>query len=98
MPAIASKLNALIENLLQMPLGVRLRAWDGSEAGPKDGPVLIIRHRRALRQAGPGREPAGPRPVDRTRSTPAPISELRCVSTSRCTSRCRARREQHGAG
>ena len=29
---------------------MRLRAWDGSEAGPKDGPVLVIRTRRALRR------------------------------------------------
>ena len=29
---------------------VRLRAWDGSEAGPPGGPVLLIRHRRALRR------------------------------------------------
>ena len=29
---------------------MRLRAWDGSEAGPADGPVLVIRSRRALRR------------------------------------------------
>ena len=29
---------------------VRLRAWDGSEAGPADGPVLVLRSRRALRR------------------------------------------------
>ena len=27
-----------------------IRAWDGSEAGPADGPVLVIRSRRALRR------------------------------------------------
>ena len=29
---------------------MRIRAWDGSEAGPADGPVLVIRSRRALRR------------------------------------------------
>ncbi|MDE3720426.1 cyclopropane-fatty-acyl-phospholipid synthase [Nocardiopsis sp. N85] len=35
---------------------VRLRAWDGSEAGPRDAPVVILRHRDALRHvvARPG--------------------------------------------
>ncbi len=32
----------------QIPL--RLRAWDGSEAGPPGAPVLEFRHRRALRR------------------------------------------------
>jgi cyclopropane-fatty-acyl-phospholipid synthase len=32
----------------QIPL--RLRAWDGSEAGPEDAPVLEFRSRRALRR------------------------------------------------
>ncbi|WP_305788497.1 class I SAM-dependent methyltransferase [Symbioplanes lichenis] len=46
----AHKLIDLLENLLQAPLPVRLRAWDGSEAGPPDAPVLVVRHRRALRR------------------------------------------------
>jgi cyclopropane-fatty-acyl-phospholipid synthase len=52
MPAssTAAKLKQLLENLLQTPLPVRLRAWDGTEAGPDDGPVLVVRHRRALRR------------------------------------------------
>src|SRR5688500_20400675 len=29
---------------------VRLRAWDGSEAGPADAPVIEFRSRRALRR------------------------------------------------
>lgn len=33
-----------------VPLPVRLRAWDGSEAGPPDGPVLVIHSPRALRR------------------------------------------------
>jgi cyclopropane-fatty-acyl-phospholipid synthase len=31
-------------------LPVRLRAWDGSEAGPPDGPVVVLRSRQALRR------------------------------------------------
>jgi cyclopropane-fatty-acyl-phospholipid synthase len=46
----AKRLTTLAEDLLGTPLPVRLRAWDGSEAGPADGPVLIVRHRRALRR------------------------------------------------
>ncbi|MFJ3903374.1 class I SAM-dependent methyltransferase [Streptomyces sp. NPDC090025] len=46
----ASRLTALAEDVLGAPLPVRLRAWDGSEAGPADGPVLILRERRALRR------------------------------------------------
>ncbi|MEU2183949.1 cyclopropane-fatty-acyl-phospholipid synthase family protein [Streptomyces thermolilacinus] len=45
----ASRLASLAEDLLGVPLPVRVRAWDGSEAGPP-GPVLVIRHRRALRR------------------------------------------------
>ncbi|MFF5976556.1 class I SAM-dependent methyltransferase [Streptomyces sp. NPDC012769] len=46
----ASRLTALAEDVLGVRLPVRLRAWDGSEAGPADGPVLIVRDRRALRR------------------------------------------------
>ncbi len=49
-PSTAVKLKQLLENLLQAPLSVRVRAWDGSEAGPDDGPVLVVRRRRALRR------------------------------------------------
>jgi cyclopropane-fatty-acyl-phospholipid synthase len=31
-------------------LPVRVRAWDGSETGPRDGPVLVLRSPRALRR------------------------------------------------
>nr|WP_245880768.1 cyclopropane-fatty-acyl-phospholipid synthase family protein [Streptomyces zhaozhouensis] len=47
---VASRLSTLIEQLLGSPLPLRLRAWDGSEAGPTGGPVLVVRHRRALRR------------------------------------------------
>ncbi|MEU5981098.1 cyclopropane-fatty-acyl-phospholipid synthase family protein [Streptomyces sp. NPDC047434] len=46
----ASRLTTLAEDLLGVPFPVRLRAWDGSEAGPTGGPVLIVRQRRALRR------------------------------------------------
>ncbi|MEU3776472.1 cyclopropane-fatty-acyl-phospholipid synthase family protein [Streptomyces sp. NPDC032472] len=46
----APRLAAVAETLLGAPLPVRIRAWDGSEAGPPTGPVLVLAHRRALRR------------------------------------------------
>ena len=46
----ASRLKSLVEQLLGVPLSVRIRAWDGSEAGPPGGPTLVVRNRRALRR------------------------------------------------
>ncbi|MEB8340966.1 cyclopropane-fatty-acyl-phospholipid synthase family protein [Streptomyces endophyticus] len=46
----AQRLKNLAEQLFGVELPVRLRAWDGSEAGPPDAPVLIVRNRRALRR------------------------------------------------
>ncbi|WP_406381936.1 class I SAM-dependent methyltransferase [Streptomyces sp. NBC_01618] len=46
----ALRLTALAEELLGEKLLVRIRAWDGSESGPPDAPVLVIRDRRALRR------------------------------------------------
>ncbi|MGW7051766.1 class I SAM-dependent methyltransferase [Streptomyces sp. NPDC054887] len=46
----ALRLTTLAEELLGTPLPVRIRAWDGSEAGPPDAPVLVVRSRRALRR------------------------------------------------
>ncbi|QGV80243.1 SAM-dependent methyltransferase [Streptomyces ficellus] len=46
----ASRLTTLAEDLLGVELPVRIRAWDGSEAGPPGAPVLVVRHRRALRR------------------------------------------------
>ncbi|MFE6223353.1 class I SAM-dependent methyltransferase [Streptomyces sp. NPDC057854] len=47
----ATRLATLAGELLGSPLPVRLRAWDGSEAGPAGaGPVLVIKDRRALRR------------------------------------------------
>ena len=47
---IAPRLAALLHETVGAPLPVRIRAWDGSEAGPSDGPVLVLRSRRALRR------------------------------------------------
>ncbi|MER7662513.1 cyclopropane-fatty-acyl-phospholipid synthase family protein [Streptomyces sp. NPDC096193] len=46
----ALRLTTVAEELLGFPLPVRVRAWDGSEAGPPGAPVLVVRHRRALRR------------------------------------------------
>jgi cyclopropane-fatty-acyl-phospholipid synthase len=46
----ADRLADLLRTTAGLELPVRLRAWDGSEAGPSDGPVLVIRSRRALRR------------------------------------------------
>ncbi|WP_181765157.1 SAM-dependent methyltransferase [Streptomyces albidus (ex Kaewkla and Franco 2022)] len=50
MTEVAPRLTALAERVLGVPLPIRIRAWDGSEAGPPGAPVLRIRHRRALRR------------------------------------------------
>ncbi|PZS36998.1 MAG: hypothetical protein DLM58_00310, partial [Pseudonocardiales bacterium] len=47
---VADRLAALVRDTVGVDLPVRIRAWDGSEAGPQDGPVLVIRSRRALRR------------------------------------------------
>jgi cyclopropane-fatty-acyl-phospholipid synthase len=46
----AGLLRPVAEQLLGGELPVRLRAWDGSEAGPADGPTLVLRSRQALRR------------------------------------------------
>ncbi|MEV0301546.1 cyclopropane-fatty-acyl-phospholipid synthase family protein [Streptomyces prasinus] len=45
----ASRLKGLVEQLTGAPLPLRVRAWDGSQAGPPDAPVLVVRNRRAVR-------------------------------------------------
>jgi cyclopropane-fatty-acyl-phospholipid synthase len=47
---IADRLARVTEPLLGGALPVRIRAWDGSEAGPADAPVLVLNSRRALRR------------------------------------------------
>ncbi|MFF4408184.1 class I SAM-dependent methyltransferase [Streptomyces sp. NPDC001262] len=50
MAEAARRLTALAEQVLGVPLPVRLRAWDRSESGPPGTPVLVVRRRRALRR------------------------------------------------
>ncbi|MFH8800644.1 class I SAM-dependent methyltransferase [Streptomyces sp. NPDC017936] len=46
----APRLHALVEQLSGAPFLLRVRAWDGSQAGPPDAPTLVVRNRRALRR------------------------------------------------
>lgn len=46
----AGRIAAVVEHLLGAPLPIAIAAWDGSRAGPEDGPVLTIRTRKALRR------------------------------------------------
>ncbi|MFI8351514.1 class I SAM-dependent methyltransferase [Streptomyces sp. NPDC085596] len=46
----ASRLVRVAEQLLGAPLPLRVRAWDGSQAGPPGAPVIVVRNRRALRR------------------------------------------------
>ncbi|MFF4362523.1 class I SAM-dependent methyltransferase [Streptomyces sp. NPDC001604] len=46
----AQRLKSLVEQLLGVPLPVRIRAWDGSQAGPPGAPALVVRNRRAVRR------------------------------------------------
>lgn len=46
----ALRLKTLLEQLLGAPLPVRIRAWDGSQAGPPGAPALVVRNRRAVRR------------------------------------------------
>ncbi len=47
---VARRLAELVRDGAGVELPVRIRAWDGTEAGPADGPVLVINNRRALRR------------------------------------------------
>ncbi|CAL9550241.1 putative fatty acid methyltransferase [Streptomyces sp. enrichment culture] len=46
----APRLKGLVEQMLGAPLPMRIRAWDGSQAGPPGAPALVVRNRRALRR------------------------------------------------
>ncbi|MFF8674319.1 class I SAM-dependent methyltransferase [Streptomyces sp. NPDC015242] len=46
----AQRLQGLFAQVLDVPLPVRIRAWDGSQAGPPGAPILVVRNRRALRR------------------------------------------------
>ncbi|WP_149548877.1 class I SAM-dependent methyltransferase [Streptomyces marokkonensis] len=45
----APRLKGILEQLLGTPLPVRIRTWDGSQAGPPGAPTLVVRNRRAVR-------------------------------------------------
>ena len=46
----ARQLAHAVHAAVGIELPVRLRAWDGTEAGPDDGPVVVLRSRRAVRR------------------------------------------------
>ncbi|MDH6134627.1 cyclopropane-fatty-acyl-phospholipid synthase [Kitasatospora sp. MAA4] len=50
MAQIAQQLVGSLEGLLGTRLPFRVRAWDGSTAGPAGAPQLVLRNRRALRR------------------------------------------------
>ncbi|KOV98860.1 SAM-dependent methyltransferase [Streptomyces sp. NRRL B-3648] len=50
MAEAAQRLRSLAEQMTGAPLPLRLKAWDGSQAGPPDAPALVVRNRRALRR------------------------------------------------
>ncbi|MEV6013160.1 cyclopropane-fatty-acyl-phospholipid synthase family protein [Streptomyces sp. NPDC051976] len=50
MTTSADRLGQLLTTALGGPLPLRLRAWDGSETGAADAPVVVVRSRRALRR------------------------------------------------
>ncbi|MGD0241077.1 MAG: cyclopropane-fatty-acyl-phospholipid synthase family protein [Streptosporangiaceae bacterium] len=47
---VAQVIADLLKNQAGLDLPVRLRAWDGSEAGPENAPVLVARSPRALQR------------------------------------------------
>ncbi|MGY0235228.1 class I SAM-dependent methyltransferase [Longispora urticae] len=47
---IAPQLASLLTTITGQPPAVRIRAWDGSEAGPGHGPTLVVRDPLALRR------------------------------------------------
>ncbi|MHA6762430.1 class I SAM-dependent methyltransferase [Streptacidiphilus sp. PAMC 29251] len=49
MSGTAEQLVQVLEDLLGTKLPIRIRTWDGTEAGPPDAPLLVLRNRRALR-------------------------------------------------
>ena len=47
---VAQQLESALRPILRGDLPVRLRAWDGSEAGPADAPLVVLRSRDAVRR------------------------------------------------
>ncbi len=50
MTSAAERLTLLVEQLLGTPSPIRLRAWDGSAAGPSGAPLVVLHSPRALRR------------------------------------------------
>ncbi|MFE5942833.1 class I SAM-dependent methyltransferase [Streptomyces sp. NPDC056480] len=50
MKPAADRLAQLLGHFLPGPLPVRIRAWDGSETGPHDAPLVVLRAPDALRR------------------------------------------------
>ena len=46
----AGRIARAVGSFVEGTLPVRIRAWDGSEVGPEDGPTVVLNHRRALRR------------------------------------------------
>jgi cyclopropane-fatty-acyl-phospholipid synthase len=47
---LAETLTEPVTRLIGAELPIRIRAWDGSEVGPSNAPVAVVRSRRALRR------------------------------------------------
>ncbi|MFB9484073.1 SAM-dependent methyltransferase, partial [Streptomyces filamentosus] len=50
MKSAADRLARLLGHFLPGPLPVRVRAWDGSQTGPADAPLVVLRSPDALRR------------------------------------------------
>ncbi|MEV7020646.1 cyclopropane-fatty-acyl-phospholipid synthase family protein [Kitasatospora sp. NPDC093558] len=50
MAQLAGQLVEALEGLLEVPVPLRVQAWDGSVAGPPGAPTIVLRNRRALRR------------------------------------------------
>ncbi|MFF6883758.1 class I SAM-dependent methyltransferase [Streptomyces sp. NPDC012421] len=50
MSPVADRLAQLLGRFLPGPLPVRVRAWDGSQTGPADAPLVVLRSPDALRR------------------------------------------------
>ncbi|GAA3616591.1 cyclopropane-fatty-acyl-phospholipid synthase family protein [Kineosporia mesophila] len=48
--SLAAEVTPIAEAVLGKDLPIRIRLWDGTETGPADAPVLVVRSSRALRR------------------------------------------------
>ena len=68
-PGAAERLAAVATRIFGGDLPLRIRAWDGSAAGPDDAPTVVVRDPAALRRLVSARL---------LRDTPSPIACLLC--------------------